>query len=208
MIRLYNRGLIRLALPLHLIWAIVGLLLTIGGTLLEAAIASPAALWGGDSLQVHGLGVTYQVGAVLLTACLGGPTAGALAQVAYVALGLLGVMGQSIFGQGGGLAYVHQPTFGYLLGFIPGAWICGWLAFRLRPRLELLTVSCVAGLGAIHLCGVAYLALLGLPGWLAMGELSLSEAIARYTVDSFAPQLAVVCATALFAFGLRRLLLY
>lgn len=206
--RIQHRGLIRLALPLHLIWAVIGLLLTIGGTLLEAAIASPAGLWGNGSLQVHSLGVSYQVGAVLLTACLGGPTAGALAQVAYVSLGLLGIMGQSIFGQGGGLGYIHQPTFGYLLGFVPGAWLCGWLALRLRPRLEFLALSCVAGLCVIHVCGLAYLTAFGLPGWLDLGGLSLAEALARYSLDSFGPQLAIVCATALFAFGLRRLLLY
>jgi biotin transport system substrate-specific component len=197
-----------LALPLYLIWAVVGLLLTIGGTLLEVAIASPTSLWGSGSLQVYGLGVTYQVGAVLLTACLGGRTAGALAQVAYVALGLLGVMGQSIFGQGGGLGYIQQPTFGYLLGFIPGAWLCGLLAFRLRLQVERLALSCLAGLLVIHGCGFLYLSLFGLLGWLDLGSLTLGQAIVRYSVAALPAQGAIVCTTALLAFCMRRVLLY
>lgn len=201
-----------MALPLYLTWAVVGLLLTIGGTLLEVAIASPTSLWGSGSLQVHGLGVTFQVGAVLLTACLGGRTAGALAQIAYVALGLFGVMGQSIFGQGGGLDYVQQPTFGYLLGFIPGAWLCGSLAFRLRPTVENLAASCGLGLVLIHVCGLAYLLLLGgmglLTGALNGAGLGLGEAMVRYSVAVLPAQGAIACATALLAFCLRRVLLY
>lgn len=197
-----------LALPLYLIWAVVGLLLTIGGTLLEVAIASPGSLWGSGSLQVHSLGVTFQVGAVLLTACLGGRTAGALAQVSYVALGVLGVMGQAIFGQGGGLGYVQQPTFGYLLGFIPGAWLCGLLAFRFRPQVEMLAGSCLAGLAVIHTCGAVYLTLFGLLGLLDLGAFSLGQALIRYSLAALPAHGAIACATAVLAFCLRRVLLY
>ena len=197
-----------MALPLYLIWAVIGLLLTIGGTLLEVAIASPASLWGSGSLQVHSLGVTFQVGAVLLTACLGGRTAGALAQVSYVALGALGVMGQAIFGQGGGLSYVQQPTFGYLLGFIPGAWLCGLLAFRFRPQVEVLAGSCLAGLLVIHTCGMLYLTMFGLLGLLDLGLFSLGQSLVRYSLAALPAHGAIVCATALLAFCLRRVLLY
>jgi len=197
-----------LSLPLYLIWAVVGLLLTIGGTLLEVAIASPGSLWGSGSLQVHSLGVTFQVGAVLLTACLGGRTAGALSQVSYVTLGVIGVMGQAIFGQGGGLGYVQQPTFGYLLGFIPGAWLCGLLAFRFRPQVEMLAASCLAGLTIIHVCGALYLTLFGLLGLLDLGAFSLGQALVRYSFGVLPAHGAIVCATAVLAFCLRRVLLY
>lgn len=54
-----------------------------------------------------------------------GPAKGAAAVTLYVVLGLAGL---PVFTAGGGPSYVFQPTFGYLLGFIAGAWIAGLLA--------------------------------------------------------------------------------
>lgn len=77
-----------------------------------------------------------------------------MAQIAYLTLGLSGFQ---VFAQGGGLHYLSQPTFGYLLGFVPGAWLCGFLAFGKPLRLEQLLSSCLGGLLAIHLTGILYL---------------------------------------------------
>ena len=107
----------------ELLWAIIGLLLTIGGTFVEVSV--PALSWTLNpvDIQVYPLGVTYQIGAVLFVGCLGGKNAGALSQIAYLALGLVGFQ---IFAYGGGISYLKEPTFGYLLGFLPGVWICGY----------------------------------------------------------------------------------
>ena len=93
-------------------WAIIGVLLTIGGTFLEAFVTSPSWLWQQENVAVHSLGVTYQIGAVLLVGCLGGKNAAAMSQIAYLALGLTLL---PIFSEGGGIDYLKQPTFGYLL---------------------------------------------------------------------------------------------
>ncbi|NJO86025.1 MAG: biotin transporter BioY [Synechococcaceae cyanobacterium RM1_1_27] len=53
-----------------------------------------------------------------------------------LALSGLGLAGVQVFSQGGGLGYVQEPAFGYLVGFIPAGWICGSLAFRLTPVVE------------------------------------------------------------------------
>ena len=53
---------------------------------------------------------------------------GALSQLVYVLIGLVGV---PIFALGGGFSYVLQPTFGFLLGLIPSAFVIGKLAKRL-----------------------------------------------------------------------------
>ena len=42
----------------------------------------------------------------------------------------LGLAGLPIFTQGGGLAYVFQPTFGYIIGFAVGAYVTGVIANR------------------------------------------------------------------------------
>lgn len=185
------------------LWAIIGLLLTINGVFIEVAIPFSAA-WPIDwhQIDLYSLGTTLQVGAVLLVGCLGGKNAGALSQIAYLVLGLSGVQ---VFSQGGGLSYVQEPTFGYLLGFLPGAWLCGYLAFRKERRIEILLLSCLCGLLTIHLFGIIYLTGLSL---LQLSSLSLGNSIWQFSILPLPGQLIVMCAVALIAFLLRRILFY
>jgi biotin transport system substrate-specific component len=190
--------------PNELLWALIGLVLTIGGTFLEAFMTNPPWDWSGQGVQTVSLGVTYQIGAVLLTGCLGGKSAGALAQIAYIVLGL----NLPVFTQGGGIGYLKEPTFGYLLGFIAGAWVCGFLAFRMPPRVESLAFSCFCGLLTIHLCGLSYLIFSQSFHWVAPGGMPLGQAIMKYSIYPLPGQLAVVCAVTVLAFALRRLMFY
>ena len=66
--------------------------------------------------------ITLQFQFVNLAAILLGKKYGAAAAAAYVALGLAGV---PVFAGGGGIGYVLKPTFGYLIGFIAGAYAAG-----------------------------------------------------------------------------------
>jgi biotin transport system substrate-specific component len=191
--------------PTQLLWAIIGLILTIGGTLLEAFIASPLSLWGQGS-PAYSLGVSCQIGAVLLVGCLGGKNAAVISQVAYLLLGLTSWF--NVFTNGGGIDYVHRPSFGYLLGFIPGAWLCGLLAFRLPVRLEFMALSCLGGLLTIHLTGIGYLLTANYFHWAGVGQVSVLQAIVTYSLNPLAGQMAIVCAVAVLAFGLRRLMFY
>jgi biotin transport system substrate-specific component len=185
----------------ELMWALTGLLLTIGGNFVQAAMLGI----GLGNVATYLLGVSYQIGAVLLVSCLAGRNAAVISQIAYLALGLAGFQ---IFAQGGGISYLGQPTFGYLLGFVPGAWLCGYLAFRALPRLEWLACCCIAGLLAIHTTGITYLSLMyGLrlvpaasPAWLS--------AIGMYSLQQLPGQIGVVCAVTVVAFLLRRVLFY
>ncbi|WP_346292644.1 biotin transporter BioY [Sphaerothrix gracilis] len=196
--------------PTELLWALIGLILTIAGTWLEVFITSPPWNWGEVGVQALSLGVSFQVGAVLLIGCLGGKNAAALAQIAYLALGL--VLFRSfefqVFTQGGGIGYVREPTFGFLLGFIPAAWICGFLAFRTKLRLEMLALGCVCGLLVIHVCGLAYLLIAYGSGWATTVPVSLREAILVYSIYRIPGQLAVTCAVSVIAFVVRQLMFY
>jgi biotin transport system substrate-specific component len=203
-----------LSFPYKLLWAVVGLFLTIGGTFLVPSATTPPWDWGfpwnwgeGNGIQTYSLGVTFQIGAVLLAGCLGGKQAGALSQIAYVLLGLF-LTRFRIFTHGGGLDYLTAPTFGYILGFIPGAWICGSLAFRTKPQLESLTFSCFCGLFAIHALGITYLIGLHLFGFLDGGFLVLLQEIFQYSLRHLLGQSAVVCAVAVISFALRRIMFY
>ncbi|NET60719.1 MAG: biotin transporter BioY [Symploca sp. SIO2E6] len=197
-----------MSVPNELLWALIGLLLTIGGTLLEAFITNPPWDWLGQGVNIISLGVSCQIGAVLLAGCLGGKNAGALSQIAYVLLGLLSY-NFPIFTEGGGLDYVKQPGFGYILGFIVGAWICGFLSFRVPLRVESLAFSCICGLLTIHLCGLSYL--ITFQSILNSGtveDFSLVQTIMKYSIAPMPGQLVIVCAVTVLAFTLRQLMFY
>jgi biotin transport system substrate-specific component len=201
----FARGLLKVAAPTQLLWALIGLILTVGGTLLEAFIANPPWNWSQHGILAHSLGVTWQVGAVLLVGCMGGKNAAVISQVAYL---LLGLTWFNVFTQGGGFEYVHRPSFGYLLGFIPGAWICGLLAFRLPVKLETLALSCLAGLLAIHVTGIGYLLIAHTIKWAGIGTLPLLKTLMVYSVYPLPGQLAVICAVTVLAFTLRHVMFY
>jgi len=80
---------------------------------------------------------------------------GIYSQLLYVGIGLLGI---PVFTKGGGPAYVLQPTFGYLLGFILCAGIIGWWVERQKElTFTGLLLPVLAGMLAVYLCGVPYL---------------------------------------------------
>jgi biotin transport system substrate-specific component len=192
--------------PNELLWALIGLMLTIGGNFLAASIILPPWYWGDHRIATYPLGVTSQIGAVLLISCVGGKNAGALSQIAYLAMGLTPWF--EIFARGGGLDYWREPSFGYLLGFVPGAWLCGYLAFQVRPRLESLAFSCLCGLLLIHFVGVSYLILSHMLKWVEAGSLPLLQAINRFSIQPLPGQLAIVCGVSVLSSVVRRLMFY
>ncbi|AIE73088.1 MULTISPECIES: biotin transporter BioY [unclassified Synechocystis] len=196
------------SLVAEVLLAIAGLLLTIFCTFVQVFATNPPWQWWKAGIYSHPLGTTYQVGAVLLTACVGGSRAGAIAQLGYITLGLAWL---PIFAHGGGWDYWQQPTFGYLLGFIPGAWLCGWLAYRSPTKIESLALSCLAGLGVIHGAGMVYLVLmallkLGNPPILPLS--ALPQALITFSLMALPGQIILVCLTAVLAYFLRRILFY
>lgn len=201
---------------LDLMWITIGVMVTILGTLVQVAL--PGVSFGGGSEYL----LSLQLAGVLLSGCLGGAKVGFFSQALYLGLGLAG--GQ-VFSQGGGWAYVQEPAFGYLLGFVPAGWICGSVAFRIMPvyssgipsrrqrrsrshqhrirpsNLKDLLVGSLCGLLAIHVVGIAYLLLRILWGH------SFWNVFWAYSLYPLLGQLIVVLATCLVSLVLRRLLL-
>jgi biotin transport system substrate-specific component len=188
----------------RMLWAIVGLLLTISGVFVEVSIPLPQLAWPIDwsQIQTYSLGVTLQIGAVLLVGCMAGRSAAALSQIAYLALGLSGLQ---VFAQGGGLGYLKEPTFGYLLGFLPAAWLCGTIAFRQRRRIETLIESCLYGLLAIHIAGLTYLSILMV---FRVTTVNWWHAVLQYSIYPLPGQFIIMCIVAALAYLLRVLLFY
>ena len=89
-----------------------------------------------------------------LAGLLLGGKRGALSVLCYVVLGLAGL---PIFSEGGGVFYVLQPTFGYLIGFIIGTFVTGTIAGKkANPSFLRILLACFAGLFAVYACGMIY----------------------------------------------------
>lgn len=116
-------------------------------------------------LPIGPIPITGQTFAVLLVGALMGSVRGGLVVLLYLAEGLSGL---PVFAGGGaGPAILLGPTGGYLLGFVPAAVAVGFLAERGWDRHFATTLAAMTiGTGVIFLCGLAWLAVLQLPGGL------------------------------------------
>lgn len=84
-----------------------------------------------------------------------GPKLGALSQILYVIIGLIGV---PVFTEGGGLYYIFKPTFGYLIGFIVAAYVIGKFTSIIKELTFIkVLLSVLSGLFFVYLFGVIHL---------------------------------------------------
>ncbi|MEW6244475.1 MAG: biotin transporter BioY [Bacillota bacterium] len=96
--------------------------------------------------------VTLQVFAVFLGSLLLGGRRAAIAQFAYMLVGLFGV---PVFANGGGPGYLLRPSFGYIIGFLPAAYISGSLG-RKKPGFLYASLGTALGLLVLYAVGVPY----------------------------------------------------
>ena len=104
-------------------------------------------------LPVGPVPVTLQSLVTAMAGVLLGPGWGALSQLVYVALGLLGL---PIFAAGGGPGYLLQPSMGFLLGLIPAAYVIGRLADGGR-RPGRTALACLTGLAVLYAAALPYM---------------------------------------------------
>lgn len=90
-----------------------------------------------------------------LGAMILGSKKGALSQSLYVLMGLIGI---PIFTQGGGIQYIFNLTFGYLIGFILGAFVIGKITENTKKITNIkILIACILGLIIIYLLGVIHM---------------------------------------------------
>ncbi|GAA1705749.1 biotin transporter BioY [Microbacterium sediminicola] len=126
--------------------------LVITGVIVVALLAKVSFFIGPVPITGQTLGVIV-VGAAL------GARRGAAALTTYMLAGLAGL---PVFaGIAAGPAYVLSPSFGFILGFIPAAFVAGWFAERAWDRNPILAFVGFAAATAIpFLIGVPYMALI------------------------------------------------
>jgi biotin transport system substrate-specific component len=102
--------------------------------------------------------ITLQTLFLGLAGTLLGGRLGALSQVVYL---LLGIIGLPVFAGGkAGLGVLFGPTGGYLIGFVAAAFVIGKVtALKVRPGFAWLCLSLVAGTAVLYALGVLQLSL-------------------------------------------------
>ena len=146
-----SRAIVRIALSAAVI-AVLGLL---------PSIVLPVAT---------GVPVTAQTLGVMLAGIILGPRHGALAVLLFLFVVLLGA--PLLSGGRGGVGILFGPSVGFLLGFVPAAYVAGLMMSRLT-RLSVffstLIAAVIGGIVVEYACGIL--------GLMAMARLSLLQAM-------------------------------
>ncbi|MBP1850339.1 biotin transporter BioY [Rhizobium halophytocola] len=109
--------------------------------------------------------ITLQSMGVMLAGVVLGARRGALAPLLVILLVVIGL--PVLSGGRGGLAVFAGPTVGYLIGWVPGAYVAGLIAERFaRPSLSAVTqtigffaAAALGGIVVVNLCGILWLGL-------------------------------------------------
>ena len=124
--------------------------------ILAALFAALTAVGAFIRFPLGTMSVTLQFMFTAMAGVLLGAKWGAVSQTVYVVLGLVGL---PVFTMGGGIGYVMQPSFGFLLGLSPAAWVVGAAAGEsLDPRR--MALASLAGLAVLYAVGMPYMALI------------------------------------------------
>lgn len=116
---------------------------------------------------------SLQILFVFLAGSLLGSRRGVQSILVYVLSGLAGL---PVFTQGGGIGYVLQPTFGYLIGFILAAFVVGRMTERSKnPKVLTFVTANLVGVAIVYIAGVSYL-YLALNTWMGI-ETSWSHVV-------------------------------
>ena len=159
---------------------------------LIAALGLPGALYlGGTAVPI-----TFQTLGVMLAGAILGARKGALSVLLLLALVAAGL--PLLSGGRGGVAVFVGPSAGYLVGWVLGAFVIGWLTARLLPRYRVLPALAATAFG-----GIVVVYLIGVPVFAANTGTPLGVAIAGSAI--FLPgDLLKVVVTVLVAKGVHR----
>ncbi len=134
-----------------------------------AALIAALGLPGALNVFGSAVPITLQTLGVMLAGAILGTWRGALAVAVLLVLVAVGL--PLLAGGRGGLGVFAGPTVGFLLGWLPGAAVTGWIVERggRSPSFVRLLVACLAGgIGAVYLVGV--------PLWALVGGVTLDQA--------------------------------
>lgn len=184
---------------LDLSGAFAGLMFILVGGMLSSGLLVPIQ---STQSQILALPSTWQVPGLLLCSLVCGQRSAVISAIAYLIIGIFYV---PIFHNGGGIDYLKDPSFGYLIGFIPAALFCGKFSERNGMNdILLLTAVAIIGIIILHISGTI---------GLVIGHLfnrwdeSFVENLYSYSIAPLLGQLALCPAVGALSLILRRIIL-
>ncbi len=153
------------------------------------------------SLSNISLNSSWQIHGLLISSLLFGPQIGATCAISYLIIGLFYL---PVFHGGGSVGYILTHEFGYLLGFIPSAFVCGFLSKR-ESNANLINYSLISilSLCMMHIIGITYLVIVKFIGnWVG----NLYDLVLINTFIPFPTQLLLCLPISLIAILIKRIL--
>lgn len=106
------------------------------------------------SIPIGEVPISMQSLFVILAGLILGPKLGALSQIVYIVLGLIGV---PIFANfTGGLQSIMKPSFGFIIGFVFAAYVVGKITEKNKGRKNI-WIAAFVGTIVIYLFGLPYM---------------------------------------------------
>jgi len=127
--------------------------LTLGDKVLIAIFAALTSIGAFISIPIPYVPFTMQFFFSSMSGIILGGKKGALSQLLYILIGLIGI---PVFTKGGGPQYIFQPTFGYLIGLIIAAYVIGKVVEIKKNSFKNLLLANFLGIIVIYFIGVIY----------------------------------------------------
>ena len=121
---------------------------------LVALFAALISVGGKITIPIPFVPITLQTLFTVLAGLLLGSKLGTISVLLFIVLGLLGL---PVFSAGAGPGYIFHPTFGYILGFIGGTWLAGFIVERSKTKTFLVMLgACLANCAVVYAVGVPF----------------------------------------------------
>lgn len=127
--------------------------LTVRDKVLIAIFAALTAIGAFISIPIPYVPFTMQFFFSSISGIILGSKKGALSQLLYILIGLIGI---PVFTKGGGPQYIFQPTFGYLIGLVISTYIIGKVVEIRSNSFKNLLLANLLGIVFIYIIGVTY----------------------------------------------------
>ena len=154
-------------------------------------------LFSGKHLVKSDFFYTYsiipQVPAVLFIIGLLGRKMGLTSIILYILLGLFAL---PIFALGGGFSYITEPSFGYILAYIPAGYFAGSVIKEEFSIINILKAG-IIGVLIIHITGIIYMLCVALfkeNGWAFIKGWILTQSMLKFAYDYILSIIALIVA--------------
>lgn len=107
---------------------------------------------------IYSFSIIPQIPVLLFTCSVLGRKLALTSTCLFVILGLFAI---PVFALGGGLGYIGEYSFGYILAFIPAVFVAGSFLYKKYSFLNMV-LAAITGALVIHLCGILYMMIIAL----------------------------------------------